>query len=130
MWLKRERVVGKKKPFAKKDNLADCECMEEHEIFAVTCQSCKYNVKDFGRNYFVLPNCFSYAVYKEKSCSFCIMFKMMLYNNVNKVCVDSKIKTSSKLIPIKEYLIKKLEKSPIFIFCKFEMIKNDTKWLK
>ena len=30
----------------------DCNCSEDHEIFAIKCEDCLYNLTGFGRNYF------------------------------------------------------------------------------
>lgn len=34
-----------------------CDCVEDHEVFAVSCKNCCYNIAGFARNYFASTNC-------------------------------------------------------------------------
>ena len=84
----------------------DCNCSEDHEIFAIKCENCLYNLTGFGRNYFASISCTCVRWNKNLACCHCRRLRYVL--------------KEFKLIEINKYFEKHLRVDLIFCYSKEE----------
>ena len=53
----------------------DCNCFENHQVFAIFCKKCHYNSTGFSGNYFALTNCCCTYINRNNFCKYCKTLK-------------------------------------------------------
>ena len=87
----------------------DCNCSEDHKIFAIKCENCFYNLTDVGRNYFasICSTCVCWN--KNLTRCHCRRLRYALNSDTIKACLKKEdVLKEFKLIEINKYL----EKTP------------------
>ena len=99
----------------------DCNCSEDHEIFAIKCENCLYNLTGFWRNYFASICCTWVCWNENLACCHCRSLRYALNTDTIKVCLKKEdVLKEFKLIEINKYLEKHLRADPIFYYSKEE----------
>ena len=96
----------------------DCNCFEEHEIFAIKCKVCLYNLTAFGRNYFSFICCSCVHLNKNLAFCHCKRLRYALNTDTIKICLKKEdLPREFKLVEINKYL-EHLQVDPIFYHSK------------
>ena len=99
----------------------DCNCSEDHELFAIKCENCLYNLTDFGKNYFASICCTCVRWNRNLACCHCRRLRYALNPDTIKVCLKKGDELKEfKLIEINKYLEKHLKADWIFYYWKEE----------
>ena len=110
----------------------NCNCSEDHKMFAIVSQICLYNLFGFARNYFSSICCSCVHLKKNMVCCHCKRLRNALNSDTIKLFLKKEdLPSEFKLIEINKYLEKYLKADPIFYYSKEENeIKLSTDSLK
>ena len=99
----------------------DCSCSEDHEVSAIKCEKCLYNLTGFGRTYSASVCCTCVRQNKNLACCHCRRLRYALNTDTIKVCIKKEdVLREFKLIEMNKYLEKHLRADPIFYYSKEE----------
>ena len=97
----------------------NCNCSEDHEIFAVRCEICPYNLVSFARNYFSSIGCSCLHVNKNIACVHCKRLRNALnFDTLNLFLKKEDLPREFKLVEIDKHFGKHIRADPIFYYSK------------